>query len=305
MEVIKGDSVSVSLPESVCDGSDPVRVQVYPAGGTIEGKGVIGNFFSPAFAGKGQHIISYKYIESHQCEVKKYDTIVVSEIPETTLSLSKVSFCEKDLTVNLEGGTPVGGSYRVNGELSDSIRPDELQEGTHEIRYTYSNQYGCSDSTTSEIYVNANPTKPSITKIDGTLRSSATTGNQWYDENGVLTGETNREYQPAKSGNYLVVTMSDSGCTTASDSFFFEFVGLRDVAANNVRIYPNPSSTELFVRGFEGSARYSITEPGGKLVLEGLVDSIIDVTSLPEGFYILYLENDKIRSVKRFEKVNE
>lgn len=57
-------TVSLSLPmNQYCDIDLPVSAMLSPAGGTLSGPGVAGNFFDPAAAGAGIHTLTYFYTD--------------------------------------------------------------------------------------------------------------------------------------------------------------------------------------------------------------------------------------------------
>lgn len=73
---------------------------------------------------------------------------------------------------------------------------------------------------------------------------------------------------------------------------------------SNFSIYPNPVVNEINVTIPQISAKftYTIYEVSGKLLLQGLIeqeDTVLDVSSLSLGTYILHLNNDEIGSASR------
>ena len=293
IDVLQPDSVSIALPTSVCEGTSPVKIQVFPTGGTLEGKGVIGSFFSPSFAGKGTHAILYSYVESHQCKITVTDTITVAEIPTVSLTLAKTSFCKNDKTQHLFGGTPQGGTFKVGEVRTDSFDPSKYFEGDYQVRYSFANQWGCSDSTEQTVYVNDNPSKPNISNDDGILKSSANSGNQWYDESGILAGETGKDYQPSKSGKYWVIVSSDSGCTAQSDSFDFEFIGINTVLTTNILAFPNPSNGEITFLTDVAGLKYELVDLQGRVIERGLLKEKHNWKHLDAGVYQMVLSGDQ------------
>jgi hypothetical protein len=83
------------------------------------------------------------------------------------------------------------------------------------------------------------PATPTITPsgsvsfcVSGTLTSSSATGNQWYKDGNLLSGETNQTYVATADGNYTV-RVTDSGCTSAPS------------AATTVTINTNPPTPTI------------------------------------------------------------
>jgi len=80
------------------------------------------------------------------------------------------------------------------------------------------------------------------------------------------------------------------------------------VELNNLRVFPNPANTELFVQSStEIPLSISITEPGGKKVSSITPTqniSILNVSALSVGLYILEIEmpcgtKESVRVLKR------
>ncbi|TRX57640.1 T9SS type A sorting domain-containing protein [Fulvivirga sp. M361] len=73
--------------------------------------------------------------------------------------------------------------------------------------------------------------------------------------------------------------------------------------AFELRIYPNPSSEAIFVKGLQESHHYVMNDLKGRRVAIGLVspgNDFIDVRSLKQGIYVLRLTADKRTVIKKF-----
>ncbi len=73
----------------------------------------------------------------------------------------------------------------------------------------------CGDGAISAlaIIVNSIPATPTITINGDVLHSSATIGNQWYNQNGLISGAVNQDYKVTSNGNYYVIVNS-LGCNS-------------------------------------------------------------------------------------------
>lgn len=72
--------------------------------------------------------------------------------------------------------------------------------------------------------------------------------------------------------------------------------GVAEQAQGALLAYPNPSSGMVRLSGWEpnGSADFSVTDAGGRLVLSGaLMNPVADLTGLPDGAYTLSLRTAK------------
>jgi len=64
--------------------------------------------------------------------------------------------CENGETIILSGGTPVGGTYLINGTVGSKLNPSVFGAGVHNITYSYTDTTGTYD-TIQSIVVNAAP----------------------------------------------------------------------------------------------------------------------------------------------------
>ena len=66
-----------------------------------------------------------------------------------------------------------------------------------------------------------------------------------------------------------------------------------DNEVNNIAVYPNPITDNLSVNGIEGYANLTLTDISGKVVMETKVlgNQPVNVQSLPDGIYIVRIEN--------------
>jgi len=97
---------------------------------------------------------------------------------------------------------------------------------------------------TDDVTVTVNPTPdtPTVTQQGNLLLSSATTGNQWYNNSGLIPGATGQSYEPVTTNDYYVIVTNGYGCESEqSNSYHFVYTGLIDIVdGKNFSIYPNP-----------------------------------------------------------------
>lgn len=78
----------------------------------------------------------------------------------------------------------------------------------------------------------ANPEIPVLT-------SSATTGNQWYRNNEVISGATSASYSVNAPGTYIVKVAADDCAVATSDAAVIVITGIESEAGIQVKAYPN------------------------------------------------------------------
>jgi uncharacterized repeat protein (TIGR03803 family) len=158
------------------------------------------------------------------------------------------------------------------------------------------------------------PAKPSITISNDntespTLTSNATLGNQWFLNGSVIAGATNSIYNVTQQGIYNVQISVDD-CLSALSNDTPIIVTAIEALSNQIKLYPNPASTELVVTlgGFEtnkdvsvrivdllGRELYQAQRPGG-------TEMRIDIRSLSSGQFILKLRQGRNQISKSFIK---
>jgi hypothetical protein len=80
-------------------------------------------------------------------------------------------------------------------------------------------------------------------------------------------------------------------------------VGIEDVVANQLQIFPNPVKDEIFIKSdlvIEKVEIYSLS--GNLLLLENKFNEKISVCALPQGIYLLKVYTDKGVAVSKVVK---
>lgn len=167
----------------------------------------------------------------------------------------------------------------------------------------------CSDgtSTTLPIVVNQKPATPTITINGNALHSNATTGSQWYNQSGAISGATTQDYTPKTSGDYYIV-VSANGCTSnPSNTMNFIPTGINPIESTRVvKVYPNPVTNELTIEleGNTTQTNFEILNSYGQTIFNGTIfeKSVVPTTSFSSGVYIIKLESGKTFEFKKIIK---
>jgi D-alanyl-D-alanine carboxypeptidase len=175
------------------------------------------------------------------------------------------------------------------------------------ITVSGNNTYGPGAPSQLMVLVNDKPGKPDISLVGNSLHSSATTGNQWFDENGLISGAQNQDYTPSKTGTYSVLTTNGKCISDTSEKFKFTFTGTEELKSNTgFKMYPNPTQKELIIE-FENTSKgasIQIYTLQGRLVQTEIAQAIttIETSQLPKGMYLLKVEQGPITWVRKFVK---
>lgn len=140
-----------------------------------------------------------------------------------------------------------------------------------------------------------------LVDVDNTITQTATTLTanqasatyQWIDcdSDSPITGAISQSYMPTVTGNYAVEVTSGS-CTEVSDCIEFDTLGIDELFASDVKVFPNPVTDKLYVEVGESSETITLDlfDISGKLVLKSQSSSLstfINMKDLPSGVYFL------------------
>jgi len=206
------------------------------------------------------------------------------------------------------GGTPAY-LWTVNG----------LNEGTNNtltgiytngqvIICSMTSSVNCANPATvssTPVIVNVYSVSPvTITENSGTLSSSATSGNQWYEQtSGIITGETGQNFIPTADGLYYTIVTDANGCTSISNSINFIYLSIDHyITGTSVRIYPNPAKTSTTVE-FTGNSsseiKVELTDVLGRPIaiknlskVTGLEKVNFDFSIYEKGLYFINISVD-------------
>jgi len=163
------------------------------------------------------------------------------------------------------------------------------------------NADGCtaySDTVTVEVF--PTPPTPSIsyTANDTLMTSSEVTGNQWYFNGNMMPGETGQTLRPLNLGNYSVRVVDTNGCEGDMSAMqFYNSVGFEEALANQIRLFPNPTSGAVTLElGAVKVASVRIYDARGRL-LESISscpsNCRLELGSFEDGMYQLVVHTEE------------
>lgn len=149
------------------------------------------------------------------------------------------------------------------------------------------------------------PPTPTITQNGTILHSDAPTGNQWYNETGIINGAVNQDYQVTVTGDYYVITSNEGCASDTSNHIFMIIFGIENNYEPIVRIYPNPFSDQISIEN-DGNETYSIEIFNSLGVLIHSITmnqkSIMNTTDLSKGVYFVKISNGKTEQYQKLIK---
>lgn len=160
----------------------------------------------------------------------------------------------------------------------------------------------CTYTDTIKIFEKAEPDTPKIIrKGDSLFVSNAEPGvqYQWYKGN-TFTGKTGIGFKLLDTVWYKVRGVAPLNCFGAFDSVKVENLRSKSLLRDQIQMYPNPVSDEIYIRNLPSRTRLSILDVTGRLVYEATsvqTNISISLNQLPAGHYQLVLEAANERMV--------
>jgi ELWxxDGT repeat protein len=155
------------------------------------------------------------------------------------------------------------------------------------------------------------PSKPSITVTglevgNPVLMSSANTGNQWFEQDVVITNATGKTFEPSENTTYKLNVTID-GCTSEFSEETFVVTDIETIE-NFVSFFPNPVRETLRIKttGNVGSLSIAIMDINGKAMSAYEIggNDVVDYSlkGYPTGFYFIRITSEKGISYKKIVK---
>ena len=302
-----------------------VSFLVLPSGGMWSGAGVSGNSFTPSVAGAGVHPAVYSYTDGNGCSNSAIINMIVYALPSVTANSTASAVCAGS-AVTLSGGG--ANSYSWTGSVTDAVSFIPSATNTYTVTGTDLNSW--TNTASATVTVNPQPTitaqAGNQTVVAGTnvmyyVSSQAGATYQWQTNVGfgwqnlsnfgqyngvnndtltissVTLSNTNQPFQ-------CIVTLGSCSSTSAIAYLYVNSsVGISEITAQQLSVYPNPASSTITVTVnpvLVGSI-YTITDLLGNTVLSGKLQNETSEVNLDEvaaGMYMLKLDADAVRTIK-------
>ncbi|MCB0561849.1 MAG: PKD domain-containing protein [Phaeodactylibacter sp.] len=234
-----------------------------------------------------------------------------------------------NINVAITQGSPCGGqAFTLTASGANSYEWYDQRSGTlvfegpsltatlyedWEFTVLGRNSLGCESEEQFVVSISSPPT-PTISFQGGQLVSSAANGYQWYLNGAPVAGANQQSLVPQSSGNYIVEVFGPDGCAALSQPFLLDLTGTsgpEDISAS-MTAYPNPTTGALQLEmnnHIRGELTVEVRNALGQAVLQQQVDKRaerlslpLDLTGLAGGLYIVTIEHEAFRGVKRVMK---
>lgn len=112
-----------------------------------------------------------------------------------------------------------------------------------------------------------------------------------------ITGETNREFFPSSTKGTYAVIIDIGSCVDTSNCVRFGYVDTPEepeLEEPEIKVYPNPTNGQLTIEGIkEKEFTVRLVDYSGRTLLNSQNKTQLDISKLPEGVYILFIEHDR------------
>jgi hypothetical protein len=143
------------------------------------------------------------------------------------------------------------------------------------------------------------PAKPVVTSANLFLTSSSPTGNQWYRNDTLVPEATQPRYEVKQAGTYLVRVSGPCGAAIASDPIIIDVLGIEDIPATKLTLFPNPATRAVTLQlpqGLTCSAIRMYTLTGKAVFYQTYPAQTVvhlSIASVPRGYYTLAITTNK------------
>ena len=214
-----------------------------------------------------------------------------------------------------EQGTVLGaGSYNAGTQVTLTAVPNEgfrfvaWMDGTTEVSTANPYRFTVTDDVTLSAIFAVDSTEPDryvvTVHYDATRGTVLGAGTYVAGTQVTLTATSNPGYRFAGWSNGVedstyIFVIQESVTLTAN---FEEIVGIDDVDANTLGLYPNPATTTVTLTGLEPGAQVTIVDLNGREISKFKIQNSefeIDVTSLASGAYFVRITGQRQNAIRK------
>ncbi len=239
--------------------------------------------------------------------------VITNATPAAPSVTATVTYCQNATALQL---TATGNNllwYTIPaGGTGSSIAPtpSTASIGTTSYYVTQTINNCESPRATINVVVHSLPQTPVISQVGNDLSSNASSGNQWFYNNVIITGAISQTYTPTDTGNYYSIVTDINGCISdTSNVLYIAVTGLSDLSDNNnIHIYPNPANDNITIENTSLNNKdemISIYNIQGQLLIQQpmLRTKInIDISGFAGGMYYVKVKTEEGMVVKKLVK---
>lgn len=232
-------------------------------------------------------------------------TITASALPVVDAGANIEQCGDQNVTLTASGAT----YYTWNNGVQNGVAFN-APFGITSYIVTGVDTLGCAGSDVVNVTINEIPTATVTAANALTLVASPSNGTfQWIDcaTNTPILGATGSTFTATENGSYAVIVTTGSGCSDTSDCAIIDEVGLDNLdMTRGVTLYPNPTNGDVTVTMANlTNVTGLVYDAQGKLIqtITSVENgTIIELSSLQPGVYMIRLAGDNFSSMERIVK---
>ncbi|MEO0900028.1 MAG: hypothetical protein AAFY71_26675 [Bacteroidota bacterium] len=251
-----------------------------PEGGYHIGLGVDSSFFNPSIGGWGQREVGY-VIEMWGCKDTATDIIDVLPLPDIRFTEIDPTCVGRDTL--LLTATPYGGKFFGEQVNHPFFVTNSLAAGLYDVYYEVSNEH-CQDTASLQIELVQKTVDPIVqTNGDSLWIDEGFVNIQWWFEDELMLGKTDRFLRPEKNGEYHVRVGGRGNCQASSKDFAWNLtpeVVEKRMLDEWILYFPEPTSEYAVIDWagfFPDGSQLRVYNDQGRLMRRQYLSSSSDV----------------------------
>lgn len=280
---------SVNITAAIAGGN---TYQWYDAGGAIAGE--TGSTYTATTSGTYYAVVT----SGAGCATTTNSTTVSVVATPFIVITGTPSFCSGNsllLTASTSALSGVIYQWRRNGiNIPGAVSASYVANVTGD--YTvFVNIVGSCAVVTAPITVTVFPAITPVVTFDGTYCSTYNfyASYQWYANTVLIPGATSYRVAAFTNAAYRVKVTDTNGCVLLSSEFPVYNLAVNNVnGENTISIFPNPATSTIHVASV-AEVKAVISTLEGKAVMSGTSKNDMDISSLPNGLYMITVFDNK------------
>lgn len=236
---------------------------------------------------------------------KANQTITFAALPAKTMG-------DANFTLNATASSSLSVTYTSNDKVTingSQVTLSNPGRATISAVQEGNNNYAAAVAVEQTFCVH--PDKPVVTEnfSDPTapiLTSSASSGNQWYRNNELVSGATGNTYTITTPGAYTVIVTVEGCASEQSNATTAIITDLEGKASTMISVYPNPVDRQIEILFNEtGEKQLEIIDAQGSVMHRESVmalKTLVDIDEYSSGLYIVKVQTATSSYIKRFIK---
>jgi hypothetical protein len=255
---------------------------------------------------QGTTTVTWTYDDGNGNTSTQTQSIVIDDVTDPVATLANLATITSECEV-----TPIAPTATDNCVGTITGTPDVTfpitASGTTLVTWTYNDGNGNTSIQTQNVVIT--PIDNGIIQVDAITLSASASGAsyQWINCNNgntIIPGATAQAFTPTANGNYAVI-VTTTNCTDTSACQAITTIGIDELGASNIEVYPNPTNSSITIYSFTSFNRIEVLNALGQKVSEHNFNGTSNYElTLPEevGVYLIKVVSNEITIVKRIVK---